>query len=558
MGQKEGTEKAGESFFRRLAANMWQGLSVQIGPVMHEILGSVEKETPLATALDWSNYCDKLVSEKVIDKDTAALIKSVEKEPFLMRTIGLIMIRMQMFTHEISSVMSIYDLDRQYDRLAETTPNPAPADSLIRSMIIDPARTNENRAQLARLGYDPTQIDNMILSYYRTTEEGTIRACYLRGIITKEVMYERMHELGYTDTRIKEIVPTWEMIPGPSDLFTMVAHEAFEPDIYKPLGLDKEFPAEQVEWLKKQGISEAWAHKYWIAHWDEPSIGQGFEMLHRGVITPAELDMLFKVVEIPLYWRERLTKIAYHPFTRVDVRRMHDIGTLSDEELITSYMDLGFDADKALKMAQFTVSYNASHEKELTRSAILESYEKGLISRINAKLLLTSQDYTDALAEYYLVLTDYKADQDTEDLLFENVRERFLLHDISETEVRDRLSKMNVQGEKIDALLANWTLRMYKYERLPSLSDLTDFLLRGIISEDQYRAVMTRHGYNPAHIGWYLHALKEPDAASPRLPSRTDLARWLKKNIISEDQYRAEMGRLRYSDIYISYYQQEI
>ncbi len=281
-------------------------------------------------------------------------------------------------------------------------------------------------------------------------------------------------------------------------------------------------------------------------------------MLHRGVITPGELDMLFKVVEIPLYWRERLTKIAYHPFTRVDVRRMHDIGTLTDEELITSYMDLGFDADKALKMAQFTVAYNASHEKELTRGAILESYESGLISRADAKSLLISQEYSDPLAEYYLTLSDYNADQEIQKLAFDNIRERFLLHDITVSEVRIKLGEMNVQGEKIEALIENWSLRMYKYERLPSLSDLTDFLLRGIISESQYRSVMTRHGYSAGHIGWYLEAITKPPAETPRFPSRTDLEHFLKKKIIDENEYRSEMRLHGYSDRYIEFYLQEM
>jgi hypothetical protein len=554
MGQKEATEKAGESFFRKIVGHMWQGLAIQMPHQIEAAMGAVKDATPVAEAAVWKSWCNKLVTNKIIDQDTADLISGIAEEPFPTNFLGILMTRMKIFTHEIESIMSIYDLDRQYSHLAQTTPNPAPIDNLIRSMIIDPKRTNENRAQLAKHGYDSTQIDNLILSYYRTVDEGTIRACYLRGIITVDIMYERMHELGYTDTRIKEIVETWEVIPGPMDLFTMVAKEAFEPDIYTALGLDKEFPTEQVEWLKKQGISEAWAHKYWIAHWDQPSIGQGFEMLHRAVITPDELNLLFRAVEIPDFWRDKLTQIAYMPFTRVDVRRMHDMGTLSDDELIRSYMDLGFDAEKALKMAQFTVSFNASHEKELTRSAILTSYESALISRDAAKRLLVSQDYSEALAEYYLTLTDYNVDQETQKLLFENIRERYLLHDLSTTQVRDMLAGMNMQGDKIEALIANWNLRMYKYERLPTVTDLEDFLFRDLITEDQYRAIMFRHGYNAAHIQWYLNRINQIEPEIPKMPTKAELKRFLLKGAITEDQYRSRMETLGYSNYYIDLY----
>ena len=554
MGTKEGTEKAGESFFRKIAAHIANSFTAMIPEAVSLGYDMFRGKIPAAKDFGWAHWCEKLYTDGKIDKDTSELIRAIEDAPFPIDTISALMARVSVFTNEIKGVMDIYNLDRQYSHLAKTTPNPAPIDNLIRSMIIDPKRTNENRAQLAKHGYDKTQIDNMILSYYRTIDEGTIRACYLRKIITNEVMYERMHELGYTDTRIKEIVQTWELIPGPADLFTMVAKEAFEPDIYRALGLDKEFPTEQVEWLKKQGISEDWAKKYWIAHWDQPSIGQGFEMLHRAVITPAELNLLFRAVEIPDFWRDKLTQIAYMPFTRVDVRRMHDMGTLSDNELIRSYMDLGFDAEKALKMAQFTVSFNAAKEKELTRSAILKSYENGLISKVNAKLLFTSQDYSDALAEYYLTLSDYNTDSETQDLLFDNIKERFLLGDLSATEVKNKLAAMNVQGDKIDALLAKWSLRKFKYQHLPSLADLTDFLLREIISETQYRSIMSRHGYSAGHIQWYLDAIKEPEAANPRLPSRTDLEHFLVKGIIDTTEYHGEMKKLRYSDKYINYY----
>jgi len=458
----------------------------------------------------------------------------------------------------MESIMEIYGLKNQYDHLQSTMPNPAPADNLVRAMILDPARTTDNRTQLKRLGYNDKQIDNIILSYYRTTGEDTLRTAYLRGTITREKLYERMHELGYTDTRIAEIVPTWEMLPGPQDLFTMVAHEAFEPDMYKMMGLEAEFPTEQVNWLKKQGISEAWARKYWIAHWQQPSLEMGFEMLHRGIIDLKTLDMLFRTVEIPQYWRDKITRIAYTPYTRVDARRMHALGVLSDEELIRSFMDIGYDVAHAVKMAEFTIRDNANAEHQLTRSTILSSYEKKLISRTDAKELLVSQNLSGAAAEYYLTLSDYNQQLALQDLLLENLHDRYILRDITERQARDALGATGMLGDRINALIEAWNLEAYKHTKTPSLSDLSDFLLRGIISEAQYRDSMSRLGYKAVSINWYVKALRSPEAATPRLPSRTDLETWWKKGIIDEATWRSEMHLLRYDDRYINYYWAEL
>jgi len=558
MGITEGTEKAGESFFRKLANQIWGLLANNLPNLANILWFETKKNMPDADQIKWDEYINDMVTKKMIDSDTGAMLRSIKKDPFPMDFINMLLTRMAIFRKEIESDMMIYGLDRQYAKLAQTTPNPAPVDNLVRSMIIDPTRSDENRIELKKHGYSDMQIDNIILSYYRTTDEGTLRIAYLRGIISVETLYERMHELGYTDTRIKEIIPTWELLPGPQDLFTMVAHEAFEPEIYTKLGLTEEFPMEQVQWLKKQGISQDWAMKYWISHWDQPSIGMGYEMLHRGVIDLKTLDMLFKTVEIPSFWRDKLTAVAYSPYTRVDVRRMHDMGVLNDEQLIQSYMDLGYDAEKALRMAEFTLKYNSANEKELTRSTILESYDKKLLTRKDAKELLVSQDYSSALAEYYLTLTDYNAELVLQDLFFDNIHDRYLLKDISESQARDQLSKMGLLGDKIDAMLAKWSLEQYKTERLPTLSDLTNFLMRNIISQDQYRQIMSRHGYSGAHIQWYIDAMAQPAASSPKVPSRTDLENWYKKDIITEEEWRAEMKLQRYPDKYIDYYFEEI
>jgi len=337
-----------------------------------------------------------------------------------------------------------------------------------------------------------------------------------------------------------------------------VAKEAFEPDMYEKLGLAEEFPTEQPEWLKKQGISDYWARKYWIAHWDQPSIGQGFEMLHRGVIDFETLDLLFRAVEIPRFWRDKLTKIAYTPYTRVDVRRMHDMGVLTDEELLRAYMDLGYDPDKAVKMAEFTIRYNAEHDKELTRSTIISSYTSGLIDRDHALQLLMDCDYSHDLADYYLTFADYEEEKDTQDLLFDNIRERYLLNLITETEVRNLLNQMGIKSTKIDAYIARWNLTRYKYEPIPTKDELDNWLLRGVIDESQWRDKMHQRGYSQRDIQCYYESLLQETAVRGRLPTKADLTSWFKAGIITAKEFADEMTRLNYAPRYIRYYLQSL
>ncbi|MBA7601421.1 hypothetical protein ES703_08494 [subsurface metagenome] len=384
--------------------------------------------------------------------------------------------------------------------------------------FIAPEKTGEVREVCKRMGFKDADIDLLFLAMYRLYDEGNVRVLWLRGVLSDDEMFMRMRELGYTDTRIKEVIQGWTIIPGPTDLFHLVAKEAFEPDMIERMGYADEFPVEQVEWLKKQGISEEWAKKYWYAHWETPSIGQGFEMLHRedperpgqSIINEEELDMLYRTVEIPPYWRSRLSKIAYAPYTRVDVRRMHDMGVLTDKELIQSYKDLGYDQVHAEKMADFTIRYNRQGDKELTKSQILKGYSEKIFSKEDAKQFLLDIEYPDALADYLILMEDYKEAKDLQDDILSNIKTRYQNNMADEFETRSKLGQLNLTGERIAVLMDKWKIKKWIDIKVPSKSDLDKFLAGKIINLDTYRIEMDRLGYNTKYIGWYeqLTALK--------------------------------------------------
>ena len=540
-----------------------------LGYVIKQSLNEVLKVLPLYTGdiikaltdkaapggvVGWDDFLDKIVKEGYCDQATADTLKGLKKEVPLLFWVLAVFLKLVLWSKTLTNSLDIYNLDRQYKLMAQAGPNPAPIENLVLSMMIDPKRSTENRAEMRKYGFNDTQIDNIILSHYRKIEEGQIMTLYLRGHYDSSKMYERMRELGYTDTRIQEIVKTWQLYPSPQDLFTMVAHEAFEPDIYKTIGLDEEFPSEQIPWLEAQGISKEWAMKYWISHWNQPSLEMGFDMLHRGIIDRSQLDMLFRIVEIPRFWREKLMAITYNPYTRVDVRRMHELGVVNTEELVKAYQDLGYDAEKAVKMAEFTIRYNAEGDNALTRSAIITAYRDDLISRSDALELMVSQNLSKDSADFYLTLEDYRIAQENVKLYTDTVKDRFLLGIDSETEARSALNKLNLRGSKISALIDNWKTDTYKYQALPTKTELNSLLINKVITEGQWRTIMTRHGFSYEHQSWYLKLIEREVKISAALPTKTELLSWYKKELISEQVLREELRALGYSENYITLY----
>lgn len=377
---------------------------------------------------------------------------------------------------------------------------------MIPAAFIAPEKTQLIRKVLSEAGFPDDQIDLLFISMYKMYDENMIRELYLRGVLTEEKMFERMRENGYTDTRIKEMVQAWPIIPGPTDLFHLVAKEAFEPDMIEHYGYADEFPHEQSKWLEMQGVSDYWAEKYWYAHWETPSIQAGYEMLHRGVIDDQELYDLFRTIEIPPFWRDKLKAIAFMPFTRVDTRRMHKTGTLTTEELMRAYMDVGYNAEKAEKMTDFTVKHNASSGKALTRAQIVKGFTDYILTYEEAKAMLLILKYSVEHADFLLTYADYERTKKYQASIEKTVKKRFMLSLISESQTKDKLNQLNVPDQKVTILIDQWKLDKYDNLKLPSKSDLDAFFTNKIIDEDTYRQEMYRLGYDDKHIGWFIQA----------------------------------------------------
>jgi len=374
---------------------------------------------------------------------------------------------------------------------------------VIGAAFIAPEKTGEVREILARSGYSEDAIDLLFISKYRPYEEFQIQQLWLRKEINDAKMYERMRELGYTDTRIGELVKLWTIIPQVQDILTMVAHEAFEPDAVSQMGLEDEFPSEQAEWLTKQGLSPFWQKKYWAAHWDQPSIQMGFEMLHRGVIDRPTLDMLFRTVELPPYWREKLVQIAYQPYTRVDVRRMYDMGVLGEEELKTAYTDIGYDSEHADKMTEFTKRYVEDADRDLTKTEILKGYRNALLTESDTRSLLEDIRYTEAQARYYIELEDYRELEATQSAAIATIKTRYTANLIDRADAQRLLDGLNIPSAQVSLWLQRWDVSLIEFPKLPSKTDLDKFYISGVISEDQYNIEMIRLGYGAIYISWY-------------------------------------------------------
>jgi len=331
----------------------------------------------------------------------------------------------------------------------------------------------------------------------------------LREFIDESEFRSELTKRGYPTEEITHILHLMDVIPPLPDIIRMAVREAFTPDVVARFQLHAELPTDMVSWAAKQGLTEDWAKAYWASHWELPSLSMGFEMLHRGEISEEDMQLLIKTHDVSPFWRDKLTAIAYTPYTRVDVRRMYDSGVLTKEDVHRSYMDIGYDNEKATKMTEFTVALSNAAERDLTKSEVLNGFKIGYFTQDETIAQLLALGYDQAEAEYYISKVLYDLWQAEIKEVVKYVSQQYITGQITESDVYAQLGALNLPATQINRYIHEWDLsKQAKTKTLPAVT-LVKFYQAGVITEDEFANEMSGIGYSNKYIEWYLNSMSQ-------------------------------------------------
>lgn len=354
----------------------------------------------------------------------------------------------------------------------------------------------EKAAQAASAKMRPTLLPPELL----------IRAKW-RGIIPADYVNETMAKAGYTDEDIQRFEDTLKFYPTPADLVTWQAREVYEPEMIAKYGLDDEFEAVEKEPFHKAGMDDIQIRNFWRAHWVHPAWTTIRDMLYRGEITEEDVWEWFKTVEIPPFWREKYIATAYSPIARVDLRRLYQLGVIDREKVKAGYIALGNKPEDAEWLTQWTEIEYAPPDRELTKTEILKNYRIGKVEKDEVRRLLAALEYDEAEIEWILTYEDYTITMEEVEAEAETVI----------SELVGGIIDLKQAGEKLDML------------KLP-IKAKNKYLKK---AEQEYRKML-------------------------QMPSKDDVKRWFTLKIITEEDFRARMRLLKYSDADIDNYVKEV
>jgi len=438
--------------------------------------------------------------------------------------------------------------------------------------LYDMAYSGKAKEILQYHGITDEDIKHLFEMTEKPLSESEIQSLYYRGEIEQGDLIRRLWKIGITDDTIKQRMELWKIIPPINDIIRMANRDVFSQNIIDEFGLYEDIPQEYLDWARKAGLSEYWSQKYYAANWIMPSPNQGFEMFQRGIIDETQLNLLLKSLDIVPKWRDYLVQLNYNTITRVDVRRMHDMGFLTDDETRKRYRDVGYSPSDAQLMLEWTKAYNSDggetgrdSTRQLTISMIIRGYKNNLLTETEAISRLMNLGYSQENASYILELETVNRNVDAiSDKLKDNVRRietviskgyingllsendainRFIEIGFSTVEAQAEISYLDLElSIAVDETIINYTKTQYiQYQ----------------ITGNEVQEILRVHGFPDNEINRQISLWNIDRLNRHKLPSKTEIEKFFSKGLIDVGQAQNFLRGLAYPDETILLYLRE-
>lgn len=387
---------------------------------------------------------------------------------------------------------------------------------IIRYMYLYPDRANAVIPLLGELGIEESQQEIAFDAMRQVPQYAQVLTLRNRDLITDVEALDMFQQTGVSEGDAALLLQLRFFYPGPADIATLTGREAFEEESIERFNLDIDFDRIPQEVYEKAGMTSEQMRWYWIAHWQNPGLVQVFQMLHRLRDTTSpdhfgeeDMDIFFNLADITPYFRERLKAIAFTPFTRVDIRRMYNTGTLSYNEVISAYQDIGYKAENARKMADFTVRLEDFNERDLSKTQVEKLFEIGELSYDEFLDALEAVGYDESEALYVAALKVSAMASDRIDAVIDRAEWEYKRHLINEAGVNTLLGPAGIKTGRIEDYIEQWDNENVTEQTLPTKADIVGWFDSGTISQRAAVKLLRKRHYSEINILRYLDLIPD-------------------------------------------------
>ncbi len=317
-----------------------------------------------------------------------------------------------------------------------------------------------------------------------------------RDKITPKEFVAGLARLGFDEDQQTMFTNLVQRIPPVQDIIRFAVREAFSDELSEKFSHDEDYPAEFGIWAEKQGYSNDVARKYWRAHWQIPSPGQGYQFLHRratkrdgSIFDDKDLDDMLKMADYAPEYRNLLAQVSYRVLSRVDVRRIYKLGVFhnipgitAEEMVYQTYLDLSYKPKDARTMTKFTIQYNLELKRNMVKTELKNLYKKGLVTASYLTTKMGDLGFLEEDITYTVMEGDYELQQQKTEKFLKYAQSMYFNGRWDTNQVIIEINKVGLPVVDHDRLFEIWNYEKKTVRRIPTKSDVMDWLEKGILS----------------------------------------------------------------------------
>ena len=501
-------------FLRAQWIDTWNTLAGAMGSIAEGISSWWYEGPGKAMREDMLKDVDELKVKYRLEEDTVAPLRRAVDYPF---PVDVVVMAAISFPLHLVGMLAFWTSYRQRVQLE--------VNELERLQLLDPSvlvafayRHPELKKEvdhlLAQHGISDRQIDMLYQSVQVELPLMELMVLVNRGEFSEDEAIEMLTRQGMSKFDAQKALGLRFWNPSPQDVISLAGREAYEPDQIAAYDLLRDYPRKATEWGGKVGVSEEIMKHYWAAHWSNPSINQVFEMIQRkapkkggGVWTTRDLETYFRLADINPYFTEALQHIAYNPLTRVDVRRMFQMGVLTREELTQAYEDAGYSPVNAVRLMNFTVKSITQKERDLSKAQIETLYTDGFIDALEYRQRIQKMGYDEGESFDLQDILDFKNRKAERDSQIKATQRKFFRDLVDVNTARSEVVGVGIHSLKIDSILRQWEDEKPSSYTLPTKADVLEWFQSGKIESEEFNRLMKELGYRQKDIETYRNSI---------------------------------------------------
>ncbi len=488
------------TYFAGVWTGFWEEFDKQTVKISNFLGEYFSKKLAVPLSKDQKHDIENLMGKKIILKELKDRTSETINKSALGRVgyalselVGLVFGGM----FAIGQILSQNRVQEALEEMPFTLPD---IQALILALQREPALKNAILKSIKKQGYDDTQLLLLESAMATLLTKEEISELKIRNLINEETHDKEMKRIGLFDKDISKLKKLYDRLPPINDMITMMVREVFDPAQAETLGIYGDYPEQFTGFAAKHGLSEDWAKKYWAMHWRLPSERMGFEMMHRGIIDTPELEKLLKALDIVPGWRDRIIKMSYSVFTRVDIRRMFKIGVMDRDEVKRANMDIGYDEEKAEKLTKFIEQDVSEEEREYTQVQVLNALKRGIVGQQEATEMLEELGYSKNAIDLVISRTIYDMEMSIQKRSLKTIETLFKKGVYDQARMSSELGNLNLESKEIDLYIAEWIVEKESDRPVLSLAMIMKMYKKKIYSQNEIENELDLRGYSSEHI----------------------------------------------------------